>query len=193
MATFSGTTGASADDAYETDAGDTDTNDTTILIDGVDELAGIRIPSVTIPQGSTVTEAYLDLEFIDSANDEPNVTIYGDDTDNSAQFSDGTGNNDISGRTPTTATVLWDSADIGATGTGYSASPDIGTIVQEIVNRGGWSSGNAMGIILISLGSGTRDCGFNSHDNATSNKPRLRVTYTAPAGSGGGAYYYANA
>ena len=55
-------------------------------------------------------------------------------------------------------------------------TPNMSNVVQEIVNRGGWSSGNAM--VFIISGSGHRTA--ESYDGSTSKAPLLHIEYAAP-------------
>ncbi|MBK8820602.1 MAG: hypothetical protein IPN49_16515 [Saprospiraceae bacterium] len=57
-------------------------------------------------------------------------------------------------------------------------TPDIKNIIQEIVNRSGWVSGNALSI-LITGSSGTREA--ESWDGEAAAAPRLYITYTPPS------------
>ncbi|MFH1672674.1 MAG: PilC/PilY family type IV pilus protein [Pseudomonadota bacterium] len=142
-------------------------------------LNGTRFKEVEIPQGATITNAYI--EFTAYANSAAAVagatlTFTGQDIDDAPTFT-GT-NSDISGRTDTTASVNWE-VPAWTSGTAYQ-SPDISSIVQEIVNRSGWSSGNGM-VFKISSSSG-QDARrqARSRDNSESQAPLLHVEY-APA------------
>jgi hypothetical protein len=99
---------------------------------------------VAIPQGATIDAAILQLYMPTAAEDVVHADIYGEDVDDSAAFT--TGSNNISGRTLTTAKVDWDNANAGAPA--WIDSPDIKTIIQEIVDRPGWASGQDLSIIL---------------------------------------------
>jgi hypothetical protein len=103
------------------------------------------------------------------------MDLYADDVDNSAVFAAGSTN--ISGRTLTTATVDW-TATWGGYGS-WNTSPEINTIIQEIINRAGWSSGNYISI----LGHATAQY-FNIafYDNGTTYAAILHIVYTAAGG-----------
>ena len=58
-------------------------------------------------------------------------------------------------------------------------TPDIKSIVQEIVDRPGWLDGNAM--VFMLEGSGDRDA--KTFDNSSSEAPLLHVAYTDGTGS----------
>lgn len=111
---------------------------------------GLRFQGVTIPQGSTINSATLTVvgrepTSIDATNSV--LLVVGDDVDNSGAI--GASHRPTSGWTDTTAT---------ATKNGLAAGDntiDVTSIVQEIVNRAGWSSGNAISFRLGTSGSDT--------------------------------------
>jgi hypothetical protein len=63
---------------------------------------------------------------------------------------------DLSSRTPTSASVIWQ-PEISANVHDDLVTPDIRFVVNEIVNSAGWSSGSGMGILFGHMaGTGTR-------------------------------------
>jgi hypothetical protein len=103
---------------------------------------GIRFSAVPIPQGSTINSAYLLVTSSGTyAQDTVSSIIMGEDADTAAAFA-GT-YLDYDGRSKTSASVSWYGIDHWALGTQY-ASPDIATVVSEVVNRAGWTTGNNM-------------------------------------------------
>lgn len=175
MATFSKFIAASSDDAGQW--GSTVTlADITISLFWADYYAGLRFTNVTIPAGATVTNAYITLNVNNSSVDSPEgLTITANDVDDAATFT--TASNNISSRAMTTASVSWPGADIG---TGAKDSPDIKTVIQEIIDRAGWSSGND--IVILLQGSSSSSFTFVAYDNG-SNIPSITIEYT----TGGGA------
>ncbi len=116
--------------------------------DNLGEHVGLRFTNVTIPSGATVTSSTIQVygEGIDDPGSVSNVhlKIWGDDADNPAAWSSSGGNrpHEI---TQTTAGVDWDPATWPNWGApAWVTSPDISPIVQEIVDRPGWVSGNSM-------------------------------------------------
>jgi hypothetical protein len=128
--------------------------------------------SVTIPQGATIVSADIDFDVNSASFDDIGCVISGDDADNSAIIS---GLSDISGRTRTTANVAFTRSGMG---TGAETTPDITTIVQEIVNRGSWASGNRMGIIFDGNTSGSENFRGNAFDNGSTVWSQLNVEWT---------------
>ena len=149
---------------------------------------GLRFTGISIPKGATITTAYLRFRAIapdtfNSNTDTANLTIQGEAADNATTFS--TAINNISGRPRTTAAVQWLPAAWTA-GTVYD-SPSLTTIVQEIVNRTGWASGNSMVYIIHCTDSvPSSDCGSRSADSWNGNAataPELHIEWTDGAGS----------
>ena len=120
----------------------TSSPDLELVSDGGDQLIGIRFQDLDIPQGATVLGASLELDFDDddSGNNSTaiSLTVKGEDADDADGFS--TSTNDISNRLTTSASVSW-SLDPFVSGNSMT-SPDLTTIIQEIVNRTGWTEGN---------------------------------------------------
>ena len=137
-------------------------------IDATFNYCGLRFTNATIPPGSTVTAATLDITVI-SGNDDPDIRIHGQDHDNPATF-DALTTNDIGGRTRTTAYTTWTDTNLG---NGSHTTPDFAAVIQEIVDRPGWSSGNALALILVNDGSS--NLYFNGAHQ--SDPPTLNVTY----------------
>jgi hypothetical protein len=182
MATFTALIAASADDAQEV-AGTVTTNDLTISSDATTDFGGARFLNVTIPRGSTITSAYLTVEPSASTEDEPSHTFYCQAADNAGTFT--TGASDISARTRTTRSVLWDSADLGADGNTRHNTPDLSGIVGEVISRPGWVSGNALVFIWHGAADALRDLTIKSFDTGASDGPELTITYLPPGWVGG--------
>lgn len=139
-----------------------------------DVYVGLRFQNVTVPPGATIVNAYL--EFRSAANDSSStdLIIHGQDADNPGTFS---GNSDVSNRlnsSATSATVNWNNVSAWSFLGAYQ-SPDISSIVQEIVDRGGWNSGNAMALLID--GSGQRTA--VAHNVASFWAPLLHIEYSA--------------
>ncbi len=82
----------------------------------------------------------------------------------------------VSSRARTTASVTWTPPPwtvIGAAGADQRI-PSLVALVQEVVNRPGWASGNAL--MLIATGSGRRTA--QSFEGKAAAAPLLHVEYT---------------
>ncbi len=112
----------------------------------------------------------------DSEPADPEGTLYADDVDDAAAF--GSGANDISGRTPTMATVAVDESDLLNEDVNFVDLADVTLIVQEIVDRGTWSSGNALALIFQAGTDGARDFQVHHYDLDPTHGAKLVITYT---------------
>lgn len=78
-------------------------------------------------------------------------------------------------------TILWNPAGgIGSVSSGGTiAGADIASVIQQIVNRAGWVSGNNIQILITTPGSNPADYSWHDHTNATAGlRPRLQVSWT---------------
>lgn len=114
-----------------------------------DRIGVVRFVATGIPQGATITSATLTLECTVATNADPTnavLLVTGDDVDNSAALS--SSHRPSSGWTNTTATATVAGLAVGA------IVVNVTTIVQEIVNRAGFSGG-AIAFKLAFSGSDT--------------------------------------
>lgn len=122
---------------------------------GTAQLCGVRFQGVQIPQGATIVEARLQFTSIGGDTDVPaDFVINCEDIDDAPVFT--STNSDISNRTPTAAQVAWSAVPTwgGASVRGAAQlTSDLATIVQEVVDRGGWANGNSL-VFLIDGDSG---------------------------------------
>ncbi len=135
-----------------------------------DQTLGLRFNNLVIPQGSTVTSASISFTADNSDSGSTSLVFHGEDVDQGSAFAATT--NDLSTRTTTTASVGWNAMSAWTDGTQYS-SPDLTSVVQEIVNRSGWCGGNSMNFIVS--GSGLRIA--KSYENDPSQAPTLNITF----------------
>jgi len=138
--------------------------------------AYVRFSNIKIPQGSTINSAILTFfSGLNTGTTALAVKIYGNAVDNSSPpTSVATGNALVK----TTAAIDWDVTESWAVNTSH-VTPDISTVIKEVVGRSGWKSGNALGIIIPD------DSGVNlSHyaqsfnDGVAIYYPKLVVSYT---------------
>ena len=147
---------------------------------------GGRFTNVTIGNGDTIDTAVMQVQYNNSNfEDDPLLDIHMEDVDDSANF---TTTASVASRARTTASTFWDAEDIGL---GYVTSPDFTAAVQEVVDRGGWASGNAMMVIQWTTGRATqRILRTHSYDDDSAKAWKLDITYTAAGFTGTGAWSY---
>ena len=122
---------------------------------GADQTVGLRFAGVAVPPGATITNAYVQFTTqATGATAVTSLTIKGEAADNPGTFTTTIGN--ISARATTSAVVGWSVpiwTSVGAAGQDQR-TPNLATVVQQLVNRPGWANGNA--IVLIITGTGRR-------------------------------------
>jgi hypothetical protein len=146
------------------------------------QTVGCRWAGVTVPQGATITEAWVQFsaDDVDNSRHTPavSVIIEGQLSTDAATFTSTAG--DISARPTTTASVVWDIPQWTATHTmgPDERTPDISAVIQEIVNQPGWSGG---AIVLMfrdnpaNPSQGTREA--ESVDGSATEAPLLHISY----------------
>ena len=171
---------ASEDDAAQAVSNGAMTLNSTTLAIQPAFTAGVRFLNLTIPKNATVVDAFI--QFTAGSNNQMiavTASIFGQAADNAGTFTSTT--SDISSRTKTTASVSWVMPSFVTIGDRLAAqkTPDLKTVVQEIVDRAGWASGNAMVVILANAsGAGPRH--LATWDHATLAEATLTVRYTPP-------------
>ena len=111
--------------------------------------SGYRFVNISVPQYATITRASLLFTAFNDQAGTLNLTIHGHDAGNSPTFVNANGPAD---REPdyTSASANWSPTPwINAA---MYQTPDLAAIVQEIVNRPDWSSGNALSFIVLDDG-----------------------------------------
>ena len=139
---------------------------------------GLRFLNVTIAQGLTINSATLTWTArTNQAGTDVLTNIDGEDADDTATFTAVLAN--YTDRPRTTALVPWDNLGAWTTDTEYE-SPELKTILQEIVDRGSWSSGNAA--VFFWENDGSSDGALRtdySHDGAPTKAAKLDIDYGA--------------
>ena len=144
---------------------------------------GLRFTGITVPQGSAIDEAFIDLTVLRRQTSTTNTTIVAQDVADAAAIAapvslgQGNINADITNRSATSASVDWNGMPASNAGQ-VITSPDIATIVQEIVDRADWASGQDM-FFRFEDSSGFRE--LEVFETNEADAPDLRITI---AGSG---------
>ncbi|MEN0047155.1 MAG: LamG-like jellyroll fold domain-containing protein [Bacteroidota bacterium] len=149
-------------------------SDLELVRDGVDQTVGLRYTNVQIPANATITRAYIQFTVDESDSEPTSLVLAGEASSNSAPFSAAPFT--VSSRSLTSSRVAWDNipawSTAGEAGTSQR-TPDLSTIVQEVVDIADWNSGNAMTFIITGTGSRTA-VSFDDNPNAA---PKLYVEY----------------
>lgn len=144
----------------------------------------LRFTNVTIPQGAVITSAKITLVDNSTGGAERTLAlkIAGIDEDNTAEFvADPV--DDGRTRTKTTALVDWDLTFTPSNGTARDSS-DIVTIIQEIVDRGSWASGNALALYVYDDGTSAGNYwDIKYYSSYTSEVALLTINYLSASAS----------
>jgi len=141
-----------------------------------------RIPNLTIPKGATINSAYISLHGWGGIYNHVIVEIASEDADNATVIQSGCTYNghgfDLSERwnRRTTALVSWD--EEFANPYIRHSTPELKTLIQEIVNRDNWQSGNAIMFLFKCLSGSTFET-YTWDIGTDTYKPILYVNYTA--------------
>lgn len=158
----------SANDAEQSASGSVSltSGDLELVQESTIQKVGMRFTNLNIPQGATIVSATIQFTAESTSNINPcNLNIYAQAIDNAPVFT--TGSNNISNRTKTNATVLWSPANWQTTGLAGpdQKTVDISPVIQEVVNRPGYTSSSA--IVIIIEGTGRRNAvSFNGSSTA---------------------------
>lgn len=120
-----------------------------------DYYAWFRFPGVALNNSAAIGSASLHLRALSLTGSIVGAVIFGIAADNPSAP---TTNADAASRTLTSASVAW-TPGAWVADTSYD-TPDLTPIVQEIVNRAGWASGNAMMFYIM-----TADAGYGGANN----------------------------
>jgi len=148
--------------------------------DGLDS-GWFRFDNVTIPQGAIITSAKLTFQATSASQPgSPNVEIFGFDEDDTARIANADPD-DYLARARTTASVTW-TIEAWTSGSADHDTPDIAAVVQEIISRAGWVSGNALAITVEEDGNTANANNFRravSVDNAVgaTGAPQITINY----------------
>jgi len=144
-----------------------------------EHFVGLRFNDVDIPKGSIITSAHVTFTVEDKNGDKGNsvVKIFAQDSDNAQTFSNS--DNNISNRPMTTANVEWDISKWKKRGDSDAAqtTPNIADLIQEVVDRSGWSKDNSI-VIIFEKHDGGNDRDAVSYDKSRKDAARLHIEFS---------------
>ena len=173
---------AGADDAEEqldSHAVSLASSDLELGADGADQLVGLRFTNVTIPQGALIARAWIRLKTDEGSSETTELEIRAQAVDTAEPFAATPRN--LSNRQRTAAFTRWTINHTWTTIGRLRDSADISAVVQEIVDRPDWQSGNALAILISGTGRRTAE----SYDGDVRGAPVLHIESRPPGGAGG--------
>lgn len=173
---------SSGDDAEENASGGVNLTHATLELvnDSGLQTVGLRFTGINIPQGAKIVNAYI--QFKSAAVSSNAVTLYvrGQAVGNAPSFSAASMN--LSSRPLTMENIVWKPSAWTSAGMAdvTQATPNLASLVQEIVNRTDWSAGNAMVFLISGLNDKRVAAAF---DGDAAGAPLLHIEYdTTSAG-----------
>jgi len=149
--------------------------DLEMVMDGTSQqVVGIRFKNIPVLKNSLIEEASLQFTVDEVTTAATSIWIHGEKTASAQPYDTGDLFN-ISDRVKTTDSVGWMIPawnTIGESGPNQK-TPDLASIVQEIVNQNGWESGNDLSLIITGSGSRVAD----SFEGGSNNSPKLQIAY----------------
>ncbi len=178
-ATVSARINSDSDDAEEGPSGQTNTTnyDLELVYDNYlgigNQKVGLRFTGLNVPAGANIVNAYIVFSCDETNSDNTSLEIYGEASDSPETFGDIDFN--ISSRTKTSNSVNWQPSPwttVNATGP-EQTTPDLSSIVQEIVNRDGYTSASPFAFLIEGNGERVAD----AHDSDPTKAAELFIEY----------------
>jgi WD40 repeat protein len=143
---------------------------------GNNQRVGLRFNEVYVPQGANIIDAYIQFQVRELDLESASFTIEGHDVGDAAVFT--TQFRNLSFRLKTVTSIAW-SPDpwtlVGEIGPDQR-TPNIASIIQEIVSRSDWEGGNSLAITIT--GTGRRSARAFEGDPRTA--PMLYIEFESP-------------
>ncbi|RJR15356.1 hypothetical protein C4579_02365, partial [Candidatus Microgenomates bacterium] len=146
-----------SDDAEEFASGEVylDSSDLELVYEdyfATDQIVGLRFTDLPIPQGATITNAYLQFTTDELNSRTTSIAIGAEISANAASFTSDAQN--ISTRSKAAAQVSWtiDSWQTIGESSLKQRTPDLTSLLTELVNQPTWQSGNALAFLLSGTG-----------------------------------------
>ncbi|GAI31453.1 unnamed protein product [marine sediment metagenome] len=144
---------------------------------------GMRFTNITIPKNAIIATAYLILRGSQATGGAACRTrISAENVDNPVTFANDAAAFDARWANRTSIRINWDNIPTWTKDVDYN-SPEIKTVIQEIVNRAGWASGNAIVIFWEDYENRSTWAYENrryaySYNGSTTYAPKLYIEYT---------------
>ena len=141
-------------------------------VDSTRKNAAFRFTDIPVPNKASIISSTLYLQAVDDTDDNLSSIVYGEDVDDSENFTD---TPSINSRTLTSANVPW---EILNTGVITISSPDLKTIIAEITSRDGWEAGNALTIIVKGKTTGNNKYKAKAKEALSGYEATLEIEYS---------------
>lgn len=177
-------TSDSASDAYEVSGSVNTSSSYLVLSQSTNTVtSGLRFSNIMIPNGALITGAYLRLVSSQYNVADTTLTIRAESIGHSPAFS--SSSSDLSARITTAEFVEWSTDNEFPVDGEKVTSPDISSVVQEVIDHTDWCGGNAMSLLIEGVSTSTASSRIaKSYDDGTGNSPELVIAYDASTATG---------
>ena len=140
------------------------------------QTVGLRFLGLGIPANAGIYDAYVQFTTDEVTSTACSLNIQGEASDNSSTFTATALN--ISSRPKTSALVQWTPAGWNVAGEAglNQRTPDISDVLQEIVNRPGYTSSSALTVIITGTGARIAE----AYEGSATQAAKLYVIYSMP-------------
>lgn len=144
------------------------------------QVIGLRFTSVGIPKNATINNAHLQFTADESNSTNASLEISLHDSGNSPAFSS---SNNVSGRVVFSNKITWNPQSWSSNqSTGAQRSPNLKNMVQSLVNRNDWVSGNNASFVIKGIGNSLTNTSAkrvaDSYEGGANKAPKLIIEYT---------------
>lgn len=149
-------------------------DDLELVYDGGLQTVGLRFTGVKIPSGARIVNAYIQFKADEKSSQAVSLKIRGEASANAPAFTSAARN--VSARHKTIKAITWSPRawlNVGALGKNQT-TPNLASVIQEIVNLPGWTSGNAL-VMIVTGNAGKRVA--ESFEGDATGSPLLHVEY----------------
>ncbi len=141
---------------------------------------GIRFQNIALPQGAIINSAYIQFTADESNSKRAELEFSLHNSDDSPQF---TNKNNVSDRNVVSHKIRWKPNPWIAGQSGpLQRTPDLKGMVQQVVNKTGWSPGNSMSFIIRGKGKSSWRTKYkrvaSSYEGGSGKAAKLIVNYT---------------
>ena len=142
------------DDAEEQPDGSVNltSSDLELVTDSEAQVIGVRFEGIDLPPRTTVRRAVIQFTCDETSSEETELIIEAEDSAETARFANQPRN--LSARRRTAAKVAWTPEPWTKEGVAEEAqqTPDLAALVQEVVNRPDWKTGNPLSFLIRGKG-----------------------------------------
>ncbi len=153
-----------------------DSSDLELIYDKRDQLVGLRFTGVAVPRGVRLLDAYLQFKVDEVSIGATTLTVQAEASDDAAPFASTV--RSVSLRPRTAAAVSWTPnpwPTVRAVGLDQR-SPSLVSVVQPVIDRAGWASGNDLALIITGAGARVAE----AFEGDAAGAPLLVIEYDVP-------------